>query len=264
MSGITVIAGRELKSFFVMPVAYVVLTLFALLSGFFFLSKLLDFNFTLMQLQNNLAFDPGAADQMLEWNLNDALITPYLASLLSIFLFLVPGITMGSFSSEKTNGTDELLLTSPLSIGSIVLGKYLAVVVLVTLLVGMAALFPGLLFLYGDPAPDLGLVLAGLLGLYLVGLLYAAVGLFASSLTHNQIIAFFLAFALSLGLLLMELAVGDGARGLGGVVGYLSMVEHFDNLLRGVVDTGDLGYFFVMIGSFLLLSKASVESVRWR
>ncbi len=265
MRGVGVIAGRELRSFFLLPVAYVVFTLFALLSGFFFLSKLLDFNLTLVQLQQNQAFDRGAAEQLLLWNLNEGLIAPYLAALLSMLLFLVPGMTMGLLASEKSNGTDELLLTSPLSIWEIVLGKYLAAAVLVALLVGVAGLFPGLLFWFGDPAPELGRTLSGLCGLLLVGLTYAAVGLFASSLTRNQIIAFFLAFVLSFGLFLVELGRGEvQGEVASGVIGYLSMVDHFDHLLLGLVNTSDLGYFVVIIGSFLLLTKAAVESVRWR
>jgi ABC-2 type transport system permease protein len=183
-----------------------------------------------------------------------------------VLLFLIPGITMGLYSAEKTNGTQELLLTSPLTIWDIVLGKFAAAALFVGLLVAMVGAFPGLLFLYGDP--EAGKTLAGLLGLLLVGWTYAAIGCFASSITRSQVVGFLITFVLLLCMLLLpaisDLGIaGDGA-GFGGALRWLATSEHFQELLKGLVDTSDLVYFAVVIGSFLLLTKASVESVRWR
>jgi ABC-2 type transport system permease protein len=259
------IAGRELKSLFVSPVAYVVLSLYAVLAGFFFLLALLQYSEWTIYLQA-----VGAVDQLGQLNLNDTLIWPFLSLMSVVLLFLVPGITMGLFASEKANGTDELLLTSPLSIWEIVLGKYLAAAALVLLLVVLAGLFPALLFWKGDP--ELGKTASGLLGLSLVGLGYAAVGAFASSVTRNQFIAFALSFVLLLLLWMLSVLAAiqpaTGAFGTGSwmadLLRYLSTEEHFNRLGEGLVDTQDLAYFGVLIGVFILLSKASIESVRWR
>jgi ABC-2 type transport system permease protein len=265
MRHVGAIAGRELKSLFVSPVAYVVLTLFAVLAGFFFLTSVLAFDSNVAQAQQFQAFD-----FLRELNLNDHLITPFYQVMWIVILFLVPGITMGLFAAEKANGTQELLLTSPITIWELVIGKYLAAAAFVTLLVAVLGLFTGIVFLYGEP--EVAKTLAGLLGLLLVSLTYAAVGTFASSVTRNQLIAFFLSLVLLLILWLLSVVADLGAAG--GAVGtnsaasqilrYLSSADRFEQMVRGLVDTRDLAYFAFMIGTFLLLAKASVESVRWR
>ena len=265
MKHVGAIAGRELRSMFVSPVAYVVLTLFAVMGGFFFLASVLSFDANVGQAQQFQAFD-----YLRDLNLNDFLIAPFLQVMWIVLLFLIPGVTMGLFANEKINGTQELLLTSPITIWELVLGKYLAAAAFVAILVLMLGLFCGILFIYGEPEP--AKTLAGLLGMLLVGLTYAAVGTFASSLTRNQLIAFFLALVLLLILWLLsvfaDLGAAGGAMGASSgvseVLRWLSSSEHFDQLVRGLIDTRALAHFGFMIGVFLLLTKASVESVRWR
>jgi ABC-2 type transport system permease protein len=265
MKHLPAIAGRELRSYFVSPVAYVVLTLFAVLGGFFFIASVLSFDANVSQAQQFQAFD--FLEQL---NLNDHLLAPFYQIMWIVILFLVPGLTMGLFTAEKTNGTQELLMTSPITMWELVLGKYLAAAAMVTLLVVMLGLWTGILFLYGEP--ELMKTLAGLLGMWLIGLAYAAVGCFASSLTRNQLIAFFLALVLLLILWLLSVvadlgAVGGAAAAGGGVsdlLRWLSSADHFEDLMRGLVDTRALAYFGFVIGTFLLLTKAAVESVRWR
>jgi len=179
---------------------------------------------------------------------------------------VVPGVTMGLFVAEKTNGTQELLLTSPLTIWDVVLGKFAAGTIFITILVAMIAAFPGLLFVYGDP--ELGKTASGLLGLLLVGWTYVAIGAFASSVTRSQMVSFLIAFVLLLCLLLLpaisDLGVLGGASAVGAALKWIAIASHYRDMLKGLVDTADLVYFAVMIGSFLLLTRASVESVRWR
>jgi ABC-2 type transport system permease protein len=263
------IARRELASLFVSPVAYVVLTLFSVLAGFFFLSSVLSFSEAVSRLQQMIGFDPRFAEQLARANLNDDVIFPFLGAMSIVLLFLVPGITMGLFASETANGTDELLLTSPLTIWEIVLGKFLAAAGFLLLLVGLVALFPGILFVYGDP--EVQKTLAGLLGLLLVGLTYVAIGCFASSVTSSQVIAFVLSFVMLLLLWMLSFLADLGAAGgpvgqsgLSSFLRWLSSSEHFEQLVKGLVDTSDLAYFGALIGTFLLLTKAAVESVRWR
>lgn len=264
MRHVFAIAGRELQSLFVSPVAYSVMTLFAVLAGFFFLSGILQFQEYVIRLQ---AFQ--MTDQLGELNLNDHVVAPFLHVMSVVMLFLIPGITMGLFAAEKSNGTQELLLTSPITIWELVLGKFLAAAAFVALLVALLAVFPALLFLYGDP--EIGKTLAGLGALLLVGLVYAAIGAFASSVTQSQLIAFFLAFVLLLVLwmlgFLADLGAADGAMAsdtVGNLLRWLSTAEHFESMVMGLVETKDLVYFAVLTMGFLVLTKTTVESVRWR
>jgi ABC-2 type transport system permease protein len=253
------IAGRELRSLFASPVAYAVLVLFSVLGGFFFLSGVLLFVEFVSQLQMM-----QMTDRLSELNLNDHVVAPFYQVMSVVLLILIPAVTMSLFAAEKSNGTQELLLTSPITIGELVVGKFIAAATFVAILVGMLGVFPAILFLFGDP--ELGRSAAGLAGLLLLGWAYAAIGTFASAVTRSQLIAFFL----SLALLLVLLLIGFVAeRGLGAGVGvdllrYLSTSEHFETIVMGLIDTKDIAYFGVMTAAFLLLAKSAVESVRWR
>jgi len=255
------VAGRELRGLFVSPIAYGVLSLFSILGGVFFILYLAEFSEWVFRLQQMQAFQ-----QLQEINLSDHLVNGFYGSMSMVLLFLIPGITMGLFAAEKTNGTQELLLTSPLTIWDIVLGKFAAAAVFVALLVAIVGLFPGILFLYGDP--ELGKTVTGLLGVLLVGWTYAAIGCFASSLTRSQVLAFLITFVILLCILLVpaiaDLGIAGGAPGLTEILRWLSTGSHFEELTKGLVDTADLAYFAVAIGSFLFMTKAVVESVRWR
>jgi ABC-2 type transport system permease protein len=254
------VASRELRSLFVSPVAYGVLSLFAVLAGLFFTLNVAWFSEMIFRMQQFQAFD-----QLEQLNLSDHLIGEFYGSMSVVLLFLIPGITMSLFASEKTNGTQEMLMTSPLTIWDIVLGKFAAAALFVALLVALVGAFPGLLFVYGDP--EIGKSASGLIGVLLVGWTYVAIGVFASSVTRSQVVAFLITFVLLLCLLLLPAISDLGAAtgsGVAGVLRYLSTGEHFDQLTKGLVDTSDLAYFAAMIGSFLLLTKAAVESIRWR
>ena len=266
MRHVGAIASRELRSFFVSPVAYVVLALWALLAATFFLASVITFDSEIVRAQQF-----GAVQHLETLNLNDHVIAPFLYSMWFIVVFALPAVTMGLFAAEKQNGTEELLLTSPLTVWEIVLGKFLAASAFVAVLTAVAGFFPAVLFVYGDP--EVGKTTAGLLGLFLVSLAYVAVGGFASSLTRNQLIAFVLTLALLLvvGLMLPPLvsfalasdAVGTES-GLVAVMRWVGTMEHFDRLVSGLVETRDIAYFAVVVGIFLVLTKTAVESVRWR
>jgi len=255
------VAWRELRSLFVSPVAYGVLSLFAVLAGLFFVLSVAAFLNYVLQLEQFQAMD-----QLEKVNLSDQLVAQFYDTMGVILLMAVPAITMGLFAAEKSNGTQELLLTSPLTIWDIVLGKFTAAAGFIAILVAMVAAFPGLLFVYGDP--EVGKTVSGLLGLLLIGWTYVAIGAFASSLTRSMVVSFLITIVFLLVILLLPAIAEFGVLGRAGQVGdaltWLSTGEHFQQLLKGLVDTGDLAYFAVIIGSFLLLTKASVESVRWR
>ncbi len=266
MRHVGTIASRELKSLFLSPVAYVVLTLWSVIAGTFFLASLLGFHERLVRAQQFQAFQAIQA-----MNLNDHLIEPFIGSMWVILLFLLPAITMGLVANEKANGTDELLLTSPLSIWEIVLGKFLAGSGFVLLLTAIVAFYPALLFYYGEP--ELGKTLAGLLALLLVSISYVAIGVFASSVTRNQLIAFVLTMVLLLIIGMMLPFIVDislSGSGVGSDSGFaegvrwLSTGSHIDRMLQGLIDTSDLAYFALTSAAFLLLSKTVIESSRWR
>ena len=181
-------------------------SLFAVIAGFLFFTSVLAFDAQIVEVQQLQLFD-----YLAKINLNDHLLGPFYSVIWVVMLFLIPGVTMGLFANEKAQGTQELLFTSPITIWELVLGKYLAAAVFVTLLVAIVAAYTGVLFLYGDP--ELWKSLAGLLGLLLVGLAYAAVGAFASSVTKNQLIAFFLALVLLFILWLLSVVADLGAAG---------------------------------------------------
>lgn len=266
MRHVTAIAGREIGALFVSPVAYVVLTLWSVLAGTFFLSSVVAFAESLEFAQQFQQYDQLAA-----MNLNDSLITPFIGAMWVVMLFLLPAITMGLFANEKAQSTEELLLTSPLTVWEIVIGKFLAGAGFASIMTGIVAFYPGLLFVFGDP--ELGKTASGLLGLLLVSYAYVAVGAFASSITRNQLIAFVMALVLLLVLGLMlpylvdvTLSSAPGAEEgwLGGLMRWIATGYHVERMLNGVVDTADLVYFGVVIGVFLVLAKAIVESARWR
>lgn len=261
MRHVPTVAWRELRSLFVSPVAYGVMSLFAVLTGLFFILYVSAFNEWVMRLQQYQELE-----RLRETNLTSDLIAPFYQMIDTVLLILVPGITMGLFTSEKANGTQELLLTSPLTIWDIVLGKFAAGAAFVGLLVLMVGAFPGLLFVYGDP--EVGKTLSGHLGVLLVGWTYVAIGTFASAVTRSQVVSFLIAFVLLLFLQLLpaisELGVLGSAASLGDALRWIATGVHLQPMLEGLVDTKDLVYFAVIIGSFLLLTKASVESVRWR
>ena len=182
------IAGRELRAYFVSPIAYVVMTGYMVLTGWFFFNLLMQFNRLMNMYQ--MFQRPDIVQQM---NLNEMVMTPLLYNMTIVLLLMVPLITMRLFSEEKKLRTEELLLTSPVSVNALVLGKYLSSLVFLFILLGLTAVYPWILFHYGSPLPELGSILTGYLGMFFLGAAFISVGLFSSSLTENQIVAAVLA-----------------------------------------------------------------------
>jgi ABC-2 type transport system permease protein len=169
---------------------------------------------------------------------------------------------MRSFAEERSVGTYELLFTSPIRVGEIVIGKFVAGAFLVTLMIGSTLLFPAILLVYGNPEP--GLILSGYLALYLTAIAYVAVGNFASSLTSNQIIAAITALVILLLLFVISWPAEGAGETLKALLTYLSVTEHLGTMVRGVIDTRDLVYFASLIVVFLFLNHRAVEAARWK
>ncbi|TDI94991.1 MAG: hypothetical protein E2O73_15930 [Deltaproteobacteria bacterium] len=258
MRHVGAIAGRELRSIFSTPVAYVMFSVYLVFSGFAFFLSLTGFLSALQQIQAFQRFD-----LLEQFNLNTSVIEPSLGIFSFVFLLLIPLLTMRAFAEEQATGTIELLLTSPLTIWEIVLGKYLAILVVIGMLVGLSALYPALLFYYGDP--ELLPTLAGLMGLFLYGAAFAAIGCLISSLTRSQISAALVTFFAGMILYLIDYFAELSLQGTSQqVVRYLGLRVHFDELVSGVVKTDDLVYFAVVVVFFVSGVRAATESLRWR
>ena len=258
MRHIPAIAGREIRSIFATPVAYVIFSAYAVFAGFIFFASLGLF---LTQLQQIQAL--GMLHLLEQWNLNDVVIAPAFFTFAIVFLILVPLLTMRAFAEERATGSIELLLTSPVSVWEIVIGKYLAVLAVVALLVVMTALYPGLLLLYGNP--EMAQTLSGLLSLFCYGAGLAALGCFVSALTQNQIIAAAVGIVAALVLLVLPAAAEGGENeGVSELLRYLGTSTHYEQGLRGQLRSEDFAYFGAMILIFLSLSRAAIDSLRWR
>ena len=256
MGSILAISWRDIRSVFVSPIAYVVITGFLLLSGWFFFNMLGQFNRMVAQYSMMQGVDTT-------WlNLNDAVIGPLLGNMSIVLVIVIPMITMRSFAEERGSSTFELLLTSPIRITDMVLGKFLAGVFLVTAMIGLTLLFPGVLLLYGNP--EIGLTASGYLGLYLMAISFVAVGNFTSAVTSNQIIAAVSGLVILLLLYVINWPAEGAAEPLKSILEHLSVTAHFGNLVRGVINTHDLVYFASVTTFFLFLTHRAVESSRWK
>ena len=255
MTPVNTLLAKELRSYFVSPVVYVVGAVFLLIVG---LLAYIYIVFTgvqaiqLMQVQGQAQI-----------NLNDLVFRNLFSSIRFVLLIVLPILTMRLFAEEKKLRTFEFLMTSPISLNEIVAGKFVSVFLLFLGLLGLTGLIPLTLTLFSDfywyP------VLTGYLGLLLLGALFISVGALASALTENQIVAAFVSFGLLLFFWLLS-AVGSllGDTAAGQVISYLSFMEHYDHLVRGLVDTRDLVYFVSALTLMLFLTHRVVDSTRWK
>ena len=256
MTSVNAILAKELRSYFVSPVVYVVGAVFLLIFGV--LSYLAVVNagtqaVRMMQIQ-------GAAAQL---NLNDLVFRPTFYSAAIVILLVLPILTMRLFAEERKLRTFELLMTSPIRLNEVVIGKFLGAYLIFLGMLALTGIVPLILSVYSSF--DWRPVLTGYLGLALMGALFLATGLFASALTENQIVAAFLSFGLLILVWLLG-ALGSvlGDNPIGNTISYLSFIEHYDRLVRGLVDTKDLIYYLSGMVLMLFLAHRVVESQRWR
>jgi len=236
MQSAIVIFKKEMHSFFSSPMAYIFLVVFALVNGYFF---------------TNTFFLYDQSDMRALFN-----IVPL------VFLFFIPAISMGLISREKSIGTLEILSTLPIRSFELVLGKYFAALALI-----LAALFTTL-FHYITLSSvgtniDHGAVFSGYLGLTLLAGVYASIGIFSSSLTDNQVIAFIIGIAIVLVFFLMDQLLIFVPSYMAGAIQYISTGFHLTNISRGVIDSRNIIYFISMISFFLFLTTRNIQSRKW-
>jgi gliding motility-associated transport system permease protein len=254
MGNVWVICRKELRSYFVSPIAYAVIGLFALIFGFIFFIATRDFvNFS---FRAQLMGGGGPS------NVNEQIIRPLLGFSGTVALFLIPLITMRLVAEEKRSGTIELLLTSPVHDVSIVLGKWLGAIILYLCALAVCGLNIVLLFAWGKP--DWKPVLVAYLGLILQGGCLLAIGTLISTLTSNQIIAGGATFFVSLLFWMLNWYTAFDSSTSAKVVNYLSILTHMENFSKGVLDLKDVVFYvsFIFFGLFLTLRQ--IESLRWR
>ena len=231
MSNVIPILKKELRSYFASPVAYIVLSVFVLICGWFFSTSL---------------FVVGQASMR-----NVFTIIPF------VFTFFVPAITMRLLSEEKKAGTFELLVTMPISDIEVIVGKYLAALVLLAVAIGLTSINAFTIAMLGKA--DHGATFAGYVGLLLLGAGYLAIGVLASSLTENQIVAFITSFLVIFVLSLIDKVLIFFPAALASIFEYMSAEYHFNNIARGVLDSRDLVYYASLVAIGLYFSARALH-----
>jgi ABC-2 type transport system permease protein len=254
MKNVWIIFSKEIRSYFVSPIAYLLLTMFAVLFGFFFWNAIGYFVFAGMEQQMR--------GEMFPMNVNEQIIRPLLSNASVIGLFFIPMISMRLFAEEKRSGTIELLTTSPVRDIEVILGKWLAAVALYAVMLLFTALNFAFLFRYGNP--DWKPLLIGYLGLLLQAGCLLAIGTFISTLTRNQIIAGAATFGVCLMLWVAEWVGGYETATWAKVLSYMSVTSHFESFARGVIELKDAVYYATLTLVGLFFTARSMESLRWR
>lgn len=248
---------KEMRIYFTTPLAYAILFVFVLVTGFFFYVYFSGFARVSMQAMMNPQF---ARDV----NITEWVMRPLFTSFISIILFLslVPMITMRLFAEERRSGTIELLLTYPVRDGGVLAAKFLAALALYGVMLLFTLVYPAIMR-YFTPL-ELGPLLTVYLGLVLMGATFLSIGLFFSSVTENQIVSAVATFAT----LLLLWSLGFAADSVGGVTGrilqHLSVVERFDSFSKGLLDTRDVIYFVNVTALALFLTLRTLEARRWK
>ena len=254
MRNVLAIAEKEIRSYFASPIAYILIGFFSLLFGWFFYVYLMAF---VQQSEQMMQFGGGGGA-----NVNQMMIRGLFQNTAVIILFVMPMITMRTYSEEKGSGTIELLLTSPLADLEIIVGKFIGALTLYAAMLLVTMLYMAILFRIGNP--EWRPLAAGYFGLLLMGGSFVSIGLFISSLTKNQIVAAFMTFATFLMLWIISWLGESSGQTTRDVLNYLSITEHFDDFSRGIIDTKHAVYYLSLITFGLFLAAKSVDSERWR
>jgi ABC-2 type transport system permease protein len=251
------ICKREIKSLFVSPIAYLVLGLFALASGILFRMAMEQFDRFLRdpQIQMQLAQNPDFLNLI---NINSFLVINVTQVTFTLLLIVIPFFTMRLLTEERVNHTYELLKTSPLSNWDIVLGKFMAASFFLILCLLTHGIFLVLMFIYGDP--EVLPIFSAYLGLFLSGLCFMAVGLFASAITHHQIIALLISFAINVGLVVVSWAANNTYDRLANFLQKSSITFHYEQFNQGIIQVSSLVYFASLLILFLAAGRIAVQA----
>ncbi|MBF0161642.1 MAG: ABC transporter permease subunit [Magnetococcales bacterium] len=254
MRAVLTIASRELRSLFLSPLAWTLLAVLFAIAAYMFMAAV--FNYQIKQVQFQAFGESG------KFSLTDWTVAPMLGNAAVLLLLIMPMLTMRLFAEEKRRGTWAAIASSPLAPMEIILGKYMGLLLFLAITVSLLALPPLLLFFFGNPDP--GQLLSGLLGLFLLAASFGAVGLAASSATDNPIVAALAAFGLLLLLWVASWMGEAGGSGVAVLLNYLSLTNHYQNFLTGVVSSTDLVYFLLLAAVGLLFARQRLMAERIR
>lgn len=249
-----IIARRDFRGYFTSPIAYIVIASFLGIMGYMFYSTLRYFNEQNMQYQ---VYNMGHAVSITE-----GIVRPLYGNMNVIFLFIVPFITMRLFAEERKNQTLQMLITSPVSLGQIVLGKFLSSAMLVAVMLGITLVYPAVLFATGNP--DLGPLCTAILGTFLLACCLISIGILFSAMTENQIVAAVLTFASCLLLWIISWAGYSAGPVWSDVLQHLSLINHFMNFSQGIIALPDVVFYLSFIFLGLFLTHRVLDSYRWR
>ncbi len=247
---ILTIGARELRSLFLSPLAWSILAVVQLILAYIFLAQTEQF----LQYQSRLAGMQGAP------GLTDIVVIPVFRVTAVVLLLVTPLLTMRLVSEERRNRTLALLLSAPVSMTEIILGKYLGIMAFLFCMLALISLMP--LSLLTGGSLDFGLMLSGLFGLMLVTASFAAAGLFLSTMTEQPTVAAISTFGLLLLLWILDWAGSTGTEDKDAVLAYLSLLTHYDALLKGVVNTKDIVYYLLFTVTFLVMSIRRLDAER--
>lgn len=254
MRNIWTIAVRDFRTYFTSPIAYIFIAAFLLIIGWMFFFNLNQFVLQNMQYQS---FNQGRAISV-----TDGIIRPLYGNMNVILLFMIPAITMRLFAEEKKQQTIALLLTSPVKLSQIILGKFFAAFMLVFVMLLITLVYPVILLIIGNPDP--GTIVACFLGTVLLVSCYIGVGVLFSSMTENQIVAWALSFCAALFLWLINWASQSAGPVLGEFLDYMSLIQHFRNFSQGILNSTDTVFYLSFLGITLFLTHRVLDSYRWR
>ena len=257
MRNVMAVAGKELRAYFHSPIAYLVMTVWTALCGFVFYvmtGNLVAQTFR-MQMMGQQGMPPISLNEFIIRNMLQGI-------LMVVLLFLLPLITMRLYAEEKRSGTIELLVTSPLTDMEIILGKFLGALALYGVLIAIAFLYIGVLFIYGNP--NAKPLIANALGLLLYGAALLALGMWFSTFTRNQIIAGVVSMVVFLVLWILDWTQSFSTGKVAEVVSYMSLSTHLDNFAKGVIDLTDVVYFVSLVALGIFLTARSVEALKGR
>ena len=260
MKNLYAIYRKEMGHYFVSPIAYVVIGAFLVITGLFFnaiLTGVMQQSMS-MEMQGMRFGMPPNIDVPAE------VMRGFFGLLSTLVLFITPMLTMGVYAEERKRGTMELLMTSPVTEVEIVLGKFLASLTLFAIMLLPTAGYVAFMYFRSDPTPPWSLMLAGYAGILLLGGSLLALGTFLSSLTESQIIAAVLTFAAFLLVWVLDIGVRNATSTVASVLSYLSVIRHYEDFTRGVIDTSGLIYYASFLFLFIFLTVRSVDSMRWR
>jgi len=261
MSRIYALIARELRSQVFSPVAWIVWTLFLFLAGWFFFSLVYQFA-VLVENYSSYAEMMQNREILDRINLNEMVVSGLLSNFLLLFVFLIPALTMRSFAEERKAGTDELLLTAPVTPGQLVAGKYLGQLAITGVLVLAAAFYIEILLHYGDP--EKGPIVTGLLGLALVVVALTSIGFAVSTVTKSQVVAAVSTFVLFLMLYVVDWPA-ESTEGIARTfLKALSLPAHFEGFAKGNVSSVDVAYFVSLCALGLFTARTAIASQRWR